>query len=144
MDVDGSYLYRKRLLLETSGIVCAPLPLPSFPPLGWTQVTDTNQEEIKKAMPLIHPTTMYEYLAEGVGNVSGRGAFCALTRGYTQWASGRLSKLEINTCNPTLCFVRCQMRPSMKPGYYTVKIILRKGENNASVIAQAACQCAAG
>ena len=29
-----------------------------------------------------------------------------------------ISKLEINTCNPTLCFVCCQMRPSMKPGYY--------------------------
>ena len=97
--------------LEASGVVCAPLALPTFPPLGWTPVTKENQNNVKMLLPLMYPTTLYEYLAEGVGNVSGKGAFRALTRGYTHWASGRLNKLEINTCNPTLCFVRCQMRP---------------------------------
>ena len=144
IDVDGSYLYRKQMQLEASGITCAPLPLPTFPPLGWTQVSDLNQREIKMSMPLLYPTTLYEYLAEGVGNVSGKGAFRALTRGYTHWASGRLNKLEVNTRNPMLCFVRCQMRPSMKAGFYNVKMILRKGDNNVAVIAQATCQCAAG
>ena len=80
-------------------------------------------------------------VAQGVG---GKGAFRALTRGYTHWASGRLNKLEVNTCNQTLCFVCCQMRPSMKTGFYTIKLILRKSDNNVAVIAQAICQCAAG
>ena len=57
--VDGSYLYRKQLQLESSGVVCAPLPPPTFPPLGWTRVTDVNQEEIKRSMPFIHPTTLF-------------------------------------------------------------------------------------
>ena len=31
IDVDGSYLYRKQLQLESSGVVvCAPLPPPTF------------------------------------------------------------------------------------------------------------------
>ena len=144
IDVDGSYFYRKREKLEASGVTCAPLPLPTFPPLGWTLITDSNQRNVKPVMPVVYPTTLYEYLAEGVGNVSGKGAFRALTRGYTHWASGRINKLEVNTCNPTLCFVRCQMRPSMKTGFYTVKLILRKSNNNVAVIAQAICQCAAG
>ena len=144
IDGDGSYLYRKRMQLEASGMTCAPLPLPSFPPLGWTLLTETNQMEMKALMPVVYPTTLYEYLAEGVGNVSGAHAFRALTRGYTHWASGRLNKLEANTCNPTLCFVCCQMRPSMKSGFYTVKIILRKHDDNVASIAQATCQCAAG
>ena len=130
--------------LEASGIACAPLPLPTFPPLGWTLITEINQREMKALMPVVYPTTLYEYLAEGVGNASGAHAFRALTRGYTHWASGRLNNLEANTCNPTLCFVRCQMRPSMKSGFYTVKIILRKGDDNVASIAQATCQCAAG
>ena len=32
----------------------------------------------------------------------------------------------------------------MKSGFYTVKIILRKRDNNVASIAQATCQCAAG
>ena len=99
---------------------------------------------MNKSLPLVYPTTLYEYLAQGVGNVSGKGAFRALTRGYTHWASGRINKLEVNTRNLTLCFVRCQQRPSMKPGFYTVKMILRKGDNNVAIIVQATCQCAAG
>lgn len=46
---------------------------------------DSNKEDIKKTIPLIYPTTLYEYLAQGVGNVSGKGAFRALTRGYTHF-----------------------------------------------------------
>ena len=30
----------------------------------------------------------------------------------------------------------------MKPGYYAVKMILHKGDNNIAVIAQTICQCA--
>ena len=74
IDGDGSYLYRKRMQLEASGMTCAPLPLPSFPPLGWTLLTETNQMEMKALMPVVYPTTLFEYLAEGVGNVSGAHA----------------------------------------------------------------------
>lgn len=144
IDVDGSCLYRMRLQLEESGVHCAPLPLPSFPPLGWTQITDVNRDEVTKLLPSVYPTTLYEYLVEGVGNVSGKGTFRALTRGYIHWASGRLHKLEANTCNPTLCYLRCQMRPSMKRGFYTVKMILMKDSNDVAVIKQATCECAAG
>jgi len=128
IDVDGSCLYH----------------LPSFPPLGWTRITDVNRNEVTKILPSVYQTTLYAYLAEGVGNVSGKGAFRALTRGYIHWASGRLHKLEANTCNPTLCFIRCQMRPSVKCGFYTVKMILVKDPNNVAVIKQATCECAAG
>ena len=83
VDVDGSYLYRNREQLEASGITHAPLPFPTFPPLGWTLITDSNQRDVKITLLVVHPTTLYEYLAEGVGNVSGKGAFRALTRGYT-------------------------------------------------------------
>lgn len=111
-----------QLQLEESGVHCVPLPLPSFPPLGWTQITDANRDEVTKLLPTVYPTTLYEYLAEGVGNVSGKGAFRALTRGYVHW-EGRLHKLEANTRNPTLCFIRCQIRPSMKRGFYTAGLV---------------------
>jgi hypothetical protein len=126
-------LYRKRLQLEAAA-------LPALPPFGCTQVTASNQGDMKKTMPQLYTTTLYEYLAECVGNVSGKGGFRVQTRGYTHWASRCLSKLVINTCNPMLCFVRCQMRPLMKPGPYTVKMILCKRDKNVADIAQATCQ----
>ena len=33
---------------------------------------------------------------EGVGNVSGKGAFRVLTRGYIHWLSGRMERIQIN------------------------------------------------
>ena len=48
------------------------------------------------------------------------GALRTLTRGYTQWASGRIDYMEVNTRNPNFCHIRSNMRPSMKPGLYKV------------------------
>ena len=50
---------------------------------------------------------LYTYLAEGSGNTSGKGAFRALQRGFNHWASGRLSKLEVNVNHPDFCHVKC-------------------------------------
>ena len=131
--------------LSQAGITCI-LPLPQEPPLGWTTITSENQADMAKRIPGVYPTTLYQYLAEGVGNVTGTGAFRALFRGYIHWSSGRMNKLEINDRNPDYCFIRCQMRPSMKPGYYKVSILLKKepAGGMASSIAHAMCDCAAG
>ena len=83
------------------------------------------------------------YLAEGVGRAVTRGAFCALTRGFTHWSSGRMDRMEVNLHNPKFCHVKCTMTPSMKPGSYQVYILLRKERDLASVVA-ATCECAAG
>ena len=128
MDIDGSYLARKHTSTSSSGLTCAPLPLPDEPPLGWNDVTEENREEMAEQIPAVFPTTLYSYLADGVGNVSGQGAFRALTRGYIHWSSGRLSKMQFNDNNPNYCFVRCMMRPSMRPtGLYKVLLLLQRG-----------------
>ena len=61
---------------------------------------------------------VYTYLAEGVGP----GAFHALSRGFTHWASGRMELLEMNLNNPDFCHVCC----AMKPGVYKVYVLLQK------------------
>ena len=86
---------------------------------------------------------MYSYLAEGVGRYEREGAFRALSRGYTHWASGRMEELEINTCNPSFCHVRCYMKPSMKSGKYRVYVLLGR-DSVFATIATATCECAAG
>ena len=97
IDIDGSYLPRKYQQLQASGIHCAPLSIPRLPPLGWTRDTDDNRDDVGKLLSKVFPTTLYHYLAEGVGNTSGntsgKGAFRALTRGYVHWASGHMDKL---------------------------------------------------
>ena len=72
-----------------------------------------------------------------------QGAFRALSRGYTHWASGRLSVLEVNCHNPHYCHVRSAMKPSMKVGTYKVYLLLGRTGNFATVVA-ATCECAAG
>ena len=98
-------------------------------------------------MPCVLPTTVYTYLAKGVGIAKVSKAFRALTRGYVHWASGRICKLEIHTLHPLYAFVRCSMIPSMRAGSYSVTILLKReavhGQDIAS-IEQATCQCAAG
>ena len=85
---------------------------------------------------------MYTYLADCSG-VSGRGvAFRSLQRGYVQWSSGRMSKLEINYQHPLFCHVRCQMIPSMKQGLYNVYMLLERVGEVASIRA-GTCDCAA-
>ena len=86
---------------------------------------------------------MYSYLAEHVGKSSEQGAFRALARGHTHWASGRLEQLEVNVQHPKYCHVRCAMKASMKANVYKVYMLLgRAGEF--STIVSAKCECAAG
>ena len=56
----------------------------------------------------------------------------------------RMDRLEINNCSPHFCFVRCQMKPSMKPGMYKVALLLKREAGRIGSIARATCECAAG
>ena len=98
-------------------------------------------------MPCVLPTTLYTYLAEGVGNEKGALAFRALKRGYVHWASGRLVKLEVHNLNPLYTFVRSSVLPSMRAGIYTVKVMLKKEmirDQSIASITEASCECVAG
>ena len=87
---------------------------------------------------------MYSYLADGVGHSRGEGAFRALSRGYTHWASGRMEQLRVNVNSTQFCHVKCQMRPSMKPGKYDVYLLLERDAGDFAKIVLATCDCAAG
>ena len=82
---------------------------------------------------------MYTYLAGHMGRVGEQGAFQALTRGYSHWASGLLQQLEVNTN----CHVRVAMKPSMKDGLYRVYILLGR-DGDLATICCATCECVAG
>ena len=86
---------------------------------------------------------VYTYLAGHVGCVGDEGAFRALSRGYTHWASGRLEEIQVNTNHPQYCHVRCKIKPSMKVGIYNVYILLGR-EGEVASICTATCGCAAG
>ena len=87
---------------------------------------------------------MYTYLSGHVGRRSYLGgAFRALKRGYTHWASGRVDKVEVNVNNPEYCHVRSTMKPSMKQGSYNIYLLLKCSDKIISVV-EATCQCAAG
>ena len=78
----------------------------------------------------------------GIGRSVTEGAFRALTRGYTHWASGRMEFMEVNTHNPDYCHIRSNMKPSMKPGLYKVYFLLHK-EDGVTSVEVATCECAA-
>ena len=90
---------------------------------------------------------MYVYLSiySGAGRDVGKqeGTFRALTRGYTHWASGRISQIDVNLENPMYCHVRSTMTPSMKQGNYHVWLLLERNEDFATVLS-ATCECVAG
>ena len=147
IDVDGTYLEKKRLDLMSANVNVAPLPPPNFPLHGWQSVEESNAEDIAKQLPCILPTTLYTYLAEGVGNARGSMAFRALKRGYVHWASGRVSKLEVQTRHPHFTFFRSTVIPSMRSGSYSVKVLFKKrtlGNQVIGDVSQASCECAAG
>ena len=120
-----------------------PLP-PSFPSslltlyvCMWMHVSCDNHT--------FSPGVLYAYLAEGVGrSTAAEGAFRALSRGFTHWASGRLEHLEINIKNPSYCHVRSNMKPSMKQGSYDVYLLLERTKEDMASIHTATCQCTAG
>ena len=74
--------------------------------------------------------TVYVYLASGAGRdlEKEEGTFRALTRGYTHWASGRISQIEVNLENPMYCHVRSTMSPSMKQGNSPMAVAGKKME----------------
>ena len=53
IDVDGSYLYRKRERLIADGIPVAPLGLPNVPLCGWKSVNKGNYKEIATKIPCV-------------------------------------------------------------------------------------------
>ena len=147
IDVDGTYLEHKRQQLLASQVAVAPLQRPPHPPCGWQTLSDDNRERLALQMPCVLPTTLYAYLAEGVGNAKGAMAFRALRKGYIHWQSGRLSKIEVHTFHPSYVFVKCITIPSMRAGTYTVKVTLKKEmirDQPIASIVEASCQCAAG
>ena len=87
---------------------------------------------------------MYTYLAGHVGRSGDEGAFRALTRGYTHWASGRLDQLAVNINNPKYCLVHATMKSSMKIGVYHVYLLLQSDDNGLASIVSATYECAAG
>ena len=58
IDVDGSYLARKRQKLQDSGIATAPLDLPSVPPSGWESVSTINYKTFADKIPRMTPGIM--------------------------------------------------------------------------------------
>lgn len=86
---------------------------------------------------------VYTYLAGHVCHIGDEGAFRALSRGYTHWASGRVDELQVNTNNPQCCHIRCKMKPSMKTGVYNTYMLLGR-EGDLACIKVATCECAAG
>ena len=55
VDVDGSYLYRKRERMVASGKDVAPLDLPCAPLSGWEVVNKDNYKEKAKDLPCVTP-----------------------------------------------------------------------------------------
>ncbi len=55
VDVDGSYLHRKREHMIASGKEVAPLDLPSSPLSGWQEVNKDNFKEMAKEIPCVTP-----------------------------------------------------------------------------------------
>lgn len=108
---------------------------------------ESNSKDIAEQLPIVSPSTLYTYLAEGVGNTKGSLAFRALKRGYVHWACGRMNKLEVQTRHPHFTFIRSVMIPSVQSGTYSVKVLLKKQSVNNQVVGEvchASCECAAG
>ena len=83
-------------------------------------------------------------MASGAGrDGTQEGTFRALTRGYTHWASGRISQIEVNLENPMYCHVRSTMTPSMKQGNYHLWLLLGRNGDFTTVLS-ATCECVAG
>lgn len=141
--MDGSYLYKKIKRLEDAGIVVAPFDLPSAPVAGWEPLTEVSAGDFAKKLPCVTAGEIYTYLSTHAGRERGEGTFRALTRGYTHWASGRIDRVEVNNNNPDYCHIRSNMKPSMKPGSYSVWILLGRVGPYAT-IQHATCECAAG
>ena len=111
IDVDGTYLEKKRSKLLAAGVNMIPLSsIPTFPVTSWCKVSPENAS-LPPDFPSISQGTLYTYLAEGVGNTHGKKAFRALKRGYVHFTSGRVTAIEIQNKSQSYAFVRSSMTP---------------------------------
>ena len=55
VDVDGSYMYRKKQQLRSAGFNVTGLPAPTPPLTGWEQVTSDNSATMSKNIPFVTP-----------------------------------------------------------------------------------------
>lgn len=69
--------------------------------------------------------TVYTYLASGAARAQSEGTFCALTHGFTYWASVSIDSIEVKIHNPLHAHTQSWMKPSMKQGSYHVWILLQ-------------------
>lgn len=76
--IDGTYLKRKCQKCLSQQCSVAPLPCPGFPTVGWRMIDLHQPQAFLAEMPCISQSTLYTYLAEGVGNV--KGISCTETR----------------------------------------------------------------
>jgi len=142
VNVDGSYLHKKRARLIEEGNTVPPLPIPTeTPPLGWTEITVENYAECSSTFPNISPGELYRYMALGVGYEGSSGRFRALIQGYKFWASGRVQSVAINVQNPCICFVRGRVFPSMKDEVYVVDLLV---SHQTAKLERAQCKRVAG
>ena len=134
IDVDGSCLAQQ-------GVPLQPLPIPDQPLTGWRVLNQQSIPTLLDRIPKVASGTLYKYLSCGENQSK---TFRALFKGYNQWASGRIERIEININNPLYCFVRCAVIPSMKDGTYKTTLLLRKAPTGYETVQTATCECAAG
>ena len=163
VDVDGSYLYKKRLRLEASGFVLALMTPPTSAPLsGWDVVTEANATTVAQKLPCVTVGMVYSYLDSHTGRERGhcvvdtlcRGhcvvdTLCrgytvswALCRGYTHLALSCVERIEVNCENPLYCHVQSVMKPSTRQGSYRILLMLRYNGPYATM-SHVTCKCAA-
>ena len=121
IDVDGTYLEKKRERLIEADLDVPPLPIPTHPVQGLVKLSESPS--LEENFPSISQGTLYTYLAEGVGNTKGKKAFRALKRGYIHFTS---SSIEAQNRHPLYTFVKSSMIPSMRTGTYKVMMTLKK------------------
>ena len=144
VDVDGSYLYKKRLRLEASGFVLALMTPPTSAPLsGWDVVTKANATTVAQKLPCVTVGMVYSYLDSHTGRERGEGTFKALYHGYTHLALSRVEQIEVHCDNPLYCHVQSVMKPSTRQGSYRILLILRYNGPYATM-SHVTCECAAG
>ena len=161
VDVDGSYMYRKKQQLSSAGFTVATLPAPTPPLSGWEPVTLENSASMSKNIPFVTPG-LFEgiIIPVNVTKISLQGYSIHIwqpdvvvkrlrepsvpckegifTGPRDDWIA---SKSTIK--HPHFCHVHCNMTPSMKAGVYHVYLLLGK-QDQLATIDKATCECAAG
>ena len=123
IDVDGTYLERKRQKLLSANINVAPLPHPAFPLHGWTTVEESNSKDIAKQLTTYYFTNISLHLpcrrCWKQQGFNGLSSFEERLRALGIW------RMEVQTRHQNFAFIRSVMIPSMWSGTYSVKILLK-------------------